>query len=131
PRRGPAVRRAVLGTTLTRTVRRCDGEHCPAQVAPLTSAELPRALGQTEPEAVDSGGPLGGTRCLCRASRDVERGPVLGARVRLVGGRGNLEHPLERIEVAGVDGLGSPVVELAGGGRWGGVRAGTGVEPPQ
>src|SRR5699024_2873046 len=63
------------------------------------SVELPGPLGQAEPEAVDGRGPLRGAGRLRSPGGDVEGRPVLGARVRLVPGRRDLEHPLQGVQV--------------------------------
>jgi hypothetical protein len=48
-----------------------------------------------------------------RAEGDEQRSEVLGARVRTVACRGDIEEVQHRVDVAGFDGFLRPVVELA------------------
>src|SRR5450756_2071422 len=93
--------------------------------------ELPGALGQAVPEAVNDAAVLELSALVCRTEGDEQWCEVLGAWVGLARRRRLVEEVERSVDVARLDDLASPGVELRRcSGRWG-VRAGAGVEPAQ
>src|SRR5882724_3568610 len=79
--------------------------------SPFGSAELHRPAGHAEPEAVDDGA-LGVHFVLGRAEGDEQRGEVLGARVGQAADRGLALEVEHCVDVARLQRLAAPVVEL-------------------